>query len=170
MRRPILAVSLGAVLLMSAACDSDAEPVASAPSVAAPTPTPTPTVTTPDYSADTRKVCAGVQKIFDNDIEPFAAALSRMVVRKEAKLTKEAAASEQLARKQLRTVASKLVKATAGAEDPEVVTAGRASAAKFTASAGDDKLYDRLKSTKDLDRFIDGKMGDWLTPISGYCA
>ena len=167
MRRPILAVSLGAVLLTSAAC-SDSEPVASAPTTAAPSPTPT--VTAADYSADTRKVCASVQKIFDADIEPFAAALSRMVVRKEAKLTKEAAASEQLARKQLRTVASKLVKATAGAEDPEVVTAGKASAAKFTASAGDDKLYDRLKSTKDLNRFIDGKMGDWLTPISGYCA
>jgi hypothetical protein len=168
MRRPILAVSLGAVLLTGAACDSAAEPVASAPSVAAPSPTPT--VTTPDYSADTRKVCDDVQKIFDNDIEPFAAALSRMVVRKEAKLAKEAAASEQLARKQLRTVASKLVKATAGADDPEIVTAGKASAAKFTASAGDDKLYDKLRSTKDLNRFIDGKLGDWLTPISGYCA
>jgi hypothetical protein len=168
MRRPILAVSLGAVLLMSAACDSDAEPVASASTAAAPNPTPT--VTAADYSADTRKVCASVQKIFDNDLAPFGTALGKMIAYKEAKLPKEAEKSEQAATKQLRTVATKIEKATESAEDPEVMMAGKASAAKFVLSAEDKKLLDKVKTDKDVNRFIDGKMGDWLTPISGYCA
>jgi hypothetical protein len=167
MRRAFLAVTLGGVLLTGAACDSDAKPAAIASSAA---PVPAPTVSAPDYTADTREVCVQVKKVFDNDIKPFGTALGKMVLFKEEKLSKEADKSEQAARKQLRTVASKIIKATEDAQDPAVVTAGKASAAKFTRSAGDAKLYDSVKSTTDLNRLIDGKMGDWLTPISGYCA
>jgi hypothetical protein len=168
MRRAILAVTLGGVLLTSAACDSAAKPVASAPSVAAPTPTPT--VSAADYSADTRKVCDNVQKIFDNDIKPFGAALGKMIVFKDAKLSAEVTNAQKAATAQLKTVATKLRKATKDAEDPAVMMAGESSAAKLDLSAADKKLYDQVKNEKDVDRFIDGHVGDWLTPISGYCA
>jgi hypothetical protein len=168
MRRAFMAVTLGGVLLAGTACDSDAQPTATGATTAAPTPAPT--ASTPDYSANTRLICADVQKVFDTDIEPFGTALGKMIAFKEEKLVKEAEKSEKAARQKLRTVATKIIKATAPADDVAVVMAGKASADKFIASAADDKLYDKLKSSKDLNRFIDGKMGDWLTPISGYCA
>jgi hypothetical protein len=168
MRRAILAATLGAVLLTGTACDSDAEPTGSG--VSAATRTPTPHASTPDYSANTRKICTDVQKVFDTDIEPFGTALGKMIAFKEEELPKEAAKSEKAARKQLKTVATKITKTTADADDVAIVMAGKATADKFTASAADDKLYDGITSAKDLNRFIDGKLGDWLTPISGYCA
>jgi hypothetical protein len=168
MRRAILAATLGAALLTGTACDSDAEPTASGGS-AAPS-APTPTVSIAAYAANTRKICDDVQKIFDTDITPFGTALGKMIAYKEEKLPKEADKYEKAARKQLKTVATKITNATQNAEDAAIVTAGKASAAKFTASAADDKLYDSIKSSQDLNRFIDGKLGEWLTPISGYCA
>lgn len=168
MQRALMTVTLGSVLLTGAACDSDAQPTATGATTAAPSPAPT--ISTPDHSANTRLICADVQKIFDTDIKPFGTALGRMIAFKEERLVKEAEKSEKAARKQLRTVATKIVKATEDAEDVAVVMAGKASADKFTASAADDKVYDKLKSSKDLNRFIDGVMGNWLTPISGYCA
>jgi hypothetical protein len=168
MRPAILAATLGALLLTGAACDSDANPAASG--VSAAPPVPAPAISTPDYSADTRQICADVQRIFDTDIEPFGTALGKMIAYREEKLPKAAEKSEKAARKQLKTVATKITKATDGAQDAAIMMAGKATADKFTASAADDKLYDGIKSTKDLNRFIDGKLGEWLTPISGYCA
>jgi hypothetical protein len=152
--------------LTSTACDSDAKRVASAPSVAA----PTPTVSAADYSADTRKVCDGVQKVFDNDIKPFGAALGKMIVYKDAKLPAEVTKAQTAATAQLKSVAAKLRKVTKDAEDPAVMMAGESSAAKLDLSAADKKLYNQVKNEKDVDRFIDKHVGEWLTPISGYCA
>jgi hypothetical protein len=170
MRRAFLAVTFGAVLLTGAACDSDAEPTAGGPSAVAAAPTPVPTVSAEDYSADTRKVCDAVQKVFDDDLAPFGAALGKMITFKEAKLPKEAEKSEAAAVKQLKVVATRIVGATEKAQDPAIMMAGKASADKFTLSAADKKLLDTVKTEKDVNRFIDGKMGEWLTPISGYCA
>ena len=167
MRRAILAVTFGAVLLTGTACDHDAKPAATGGSAS---PAPLPSVSAADYSANTRKVCKDVHKIFDTDIAPFGTALGKMMAYKEEKLPKEANKSEKLARQQLKTVATKIINATADAQDTAIAVAGKATAAKFIASAADDKLYDNIKNAKDLNRFIDGKLGEWLTPISGYCA
>ena len=32
------------------------------------------------------------------------------------------------------------------------------------------KLFDKIKSTKDLDKVLEGEMTNWLTPVAGYCA
>ena len=168
MRRALLAVTLGGVLLTGAACDGDTEPKASAPS--APAPTPEPTVSAADYTADTRKVCDNVKKIFDDDLEPFGTALGKMIAFKEAKLPADAAKAQKTAAKQLKTVAGNIRTQTKAAQDPAIRAAGEASAKKFSASADDKAFYAKIKSTKDLDRVIDGQMGEWLTPIAGYCA
>jgi hypothetical protein len=115
-------------------------------------------------------VCDAVQKVFDEDLEPFGTALGKMITFKEAKLPKEAEQSEAAAVKQLKAVAAKIVVVTEKAQDPAIVMAGKSSADKFTLSASDKKLLDAVKTEKDVNRFIDGKMGEWLTPISGYCA
>jgi hypothetical protein len=168
MRRALLAVALGSVLLTATACDSDAETPAAAP--AASTPSTAPTITGPDYSANTKLVCGKVEKVFDADLESFGTQMGKMIAHKEAKQTAEAEKAEKAAAAGLKSIGVKVKKETAVAEDPELKAAGEVSAAKFATSAADGKFFDSIKTTKDLDRTIEGKMTDWLSPVAGYCA
>jgi hypothetical protein len=168
MRRAFLALALGGVLLSAAACDSDAGSTTAAP--AATTPSAAPTSAAPDYSANTKLVCGKVEKVFNSDLESFGTQLGKMIAYKEAKQTSEADKAEKAAAKQLKDVGAKVRRETAAAEDPELVTAGATSAGKFARSAADTKFFDSIKTTKDLDRTIEAKMTDWLSPVAGYCA
>ncbi|HET9517949.1 MAG TPA: hypothetical protein VFO77_09515 [Actinoplanes sp.] len=178
MRRALMTVTLGTVLLTGAACGTASEPPApggtgapppaaaqaSAAQASAANPSPP-----NEKSPNTAKVCAEVQKVFNNDTAPIGAELAMMLVHKERKAKDQAAKAEENARKQLRTVAGKLKQATAGAEEAAVKAAGATSAGKLNASAADAKAFDELKSSADLNKFIDTKMADWLSPISGHC-
>jgi hypothetical protein len=168
MRRAILAVTLGGVLLTGAACGSDAK----TPRTAAPAPTPSaaPTTPAPDYSANTTLVCGKLQKVFNDDLKVFGAQVGKMIAYKEAKQAPEAAAAQKAAATQLKAVGTKVRTETAAAEDPELQSAGAASAAKFVKSSADTKLFDRIKTTTDLNRTIQTQMAEWLNPVAGYCA
>ena len=168
MRRAFLAVALGGLLLTAAACDSDAESTAAAP--AATTPSTTPTSAAPDYTANTKLVCDKVSAIFSKDLNGFHTEMGKMIARKEAKEAAEAELAEKAAKAQLKTVGGKIKKETAAAEDPDLQTAGAASAAKLAKSAADAKFFDGIKTTKDLDGKIEGKLTDWMSPVTGFCA
>jgi hypothetical protein len=168
MRRAILALALGGILLTGAACDSDAKDAASAGAAA--TPTAEPSSAGPDYSANTKLVCDNLQKVFDNDLEGFGTQVGKMIAHKEAKQAPEAALAQQAASAQLKTVGAKVKQETAAAQDPELQTAGATSAEKFVKSAGDAKFFARIKTTKDLDRTIESQLKEWLNPVAGYCA
>jgi hypothetical protein len=169
MRRTLLAVALGGVLLAATACSGDDEkspaaaPPASTPSTAA-------SIAGPDYAANTKLVCGKVEKVFDADLDIFGTQMGKMIAHKEAKQTAEAEQAEKAAAAGLKNIAAKVKKETAVAEDPELKTAGATSAAKFAQSAADAKFFDSIKTTNDLNRTIEGKMTDWLSPVAGYCA
>jgi hypothetical protein len=170
MRRALLAVSLGGLLLTGAACSSgggDSEPqapVAQAPSSAATT------VPAPNYYANTRKVCGKLNKIFEDEVAQFGSEMGKMIAYKEAKQADEAAQAQKAASKQLKDVGTKVRKETAAAEDPDLKAAGAASATKFTKSAADKTLFEKIKTTKDLDKTLTAKMPDWMDPVAGLCA
>ena len=168
MRRALLAVALGGVLLAATACDSDDKSPAAAPAAALPSAAAI--SAGPDYSANTKLVCGKVEKVFDADLENFGTQMGKMIAHKEAKQTAEAEKAEKAAAAGLKSIAVKVKKETAVAEDPELKVAGAASAAKFAQSAADAKFFDSIKTAKDLDRTIEGKMTDWLSPVAGYCA
>jgi hypothetical protein len=169
MRRALTATVLGGLLLTAAtACSGDAETPAAAPTWA--TPSAEQTSPAPDYSADTKRVCAEVEKIFDKDMESFGTELGKMIAYKEAKATAEAEAAEKAAKKELKDIGAKVRKETAAAQDPELKDAGATSASRFAKSAADAKLFDGIKSTKDLDRVMESQMTVWLTPVAGPCA
>ena len=171
MRRAFLAVTLGG-LLAAGACSSDAETPAAAPAVASAATTPSAEVTTPppDYSANTKLVCGKVEKIFDAELADFGTQIGKMIAYKEAKQTAEAEKAEKAARRELKDIGAKVKKITTVAQDPQLKSAGATSAAKFTRSASDTRFFDSIKTTKDLDRTIEAKMTEWLTPVAGYCA
>lgn len=170
MRTALLAVSLGGLLLTGAACssgDSDKTPIAEAPAP------PSPVVTTsppPDYSADTRKVCAALDKVFDTDVAQFGAAMGKMIAYKEAKQAEEAEAARKVASRELKDVSAKVRRTTAAADDPDLKEAGAVSATKFSRSAADKAMFDKVRTTRDLDRTLKARMPDWMDPVAGVCA
>lgn len=171
MRRALLAVSLGAMMLTGTACDSAAPRTEAAPAPIVETPSEAPTSPPPDYTADTRKVCGGVQQAVGTKLPAsFGTQIGKMIAYKEAKDPADADKYEQAAVKLLKSAADDIQRRTAAAQDPDLRTAGAASAAKLTRSATDSAFFDEIKSTKDLDRIIEARMGEWLGPITGYCA
>jgi hypothetical protein len=163
MRRALLAVSLSGLLLTGAACSSGGD--SDDPTAEAPATVPTTAATTsppPNYTANTKKVCA--------ELEDFGTEIGKMIAYKEAKQADNAEKAEKAAGNQLKEVSAQIRKETAAAQDPELKTAGAASAAKFSKSATDTKFFDKIKSTKDLDKVLEGEMTNWLTPVAGYCA
>ena len=121
-------------------------------------------------SASTRKVCASLDKIFDADVAQFGTAMGKMIAYKEAKQTAEAEQARKSASKELKEVGAKVRKETATAEDPNLKQAGAVSATKFSRSASDKALFDKVRTTKDLDRTLKTKMPDWMDPVAGLCA
>jgi hypothetical protein len=169
MRRAILAMALGGILLTGAACDRDAktrDTAAPQASSAKAVPSASPE---PDYSADTKVVCGKLEKVFNDDLEAFGAQVGKMIAYKEAKQAPEADKAMKAAGAQLKAVGAKVRTETAAAQDPELQSAGATSAAKFVKSASDAKLFARIRTTKDLNRTIEGQMTEWLTPVAGYC-
>jgi hypothetical protein len=168
MRRAFLAVALGGVLLTGAACDSAADTKDNAAPAAAPSAAPSSAV--PDYSADTQAVCGRVEKLYNGGLEGFNTQMGKMIANKEAKLTPEAAAARKAAGQELKNVGTKIGQATATAQDPALQQAGSVSAAKFAAAAADNRFFDKIKSQKDFEGVIQGRLQEWLTPIAGYCS
>jgi hypothetical protein len=167
MRRAIVAVTIGGVLLTASACDSKTDPDA-APATAT-TPSAAPASSAPDYSANTAVVCGNVQKIFDTGLKDFATDLGKMIANKEAKQTAAAATAQKAAAKELKDVGEQVKDATESAEDPDVQSAGAESAAKFMKTASDAGFFNKIKTTKDLDKIIEAQLNEWFTPVAGYC-
>jgi hypothetical protein len=178
MRRALLAVALGGVLVTGTACNADRPTGASAaPAASSPSPesadvaaSPAATDASPDYSADTRVICGRLETVFTDDLTAFHAQMGKMIANKEAKLTPEAAKAQQAASAELKKVGAKIKKETAAAQDPELRAAGAASAAKFEKSATDKAFFQQIKTQKDYDRVIEDQLQRWFTPAAGYCA
>jgi hypothetical protein len=174
MRRALLAVALGGVLLTGTACNADRPTGASAAPVA---PSPTPesadvaaSPQAPDYSADTRAICGRLETVFNDDLTAFHTQMGKMIANKEAKLAPEAAKAQKAAGAELKKVGAKIKKETAAAQDPELRAAGAVSAAKLEKSATDTSFFKKIKTEKDYDRLIEDQLQQWFTPAAGYCA
>jgi hypothetical protein len=167
MRRALLAVIAAGTLLAGAACDSDAKD-SDAADAPAPSASPSASVA-PDYTANTKLVCADLQKIYQVELRDFGAAMGKMITYKEAKQTTEAKKAEAAAAVKLKAVAAKIRTTTADAEDPEIMAAGQTSAAKVDASATDRKYITKIKTLKDLNGTIETQLTEWLSPVAGFC-
>jgi hypothetical protein len=168
MRRALLAVLAGSLLLPVAACDTDAKKSKEAEPVATVT-VPDSLPPLPDYSVNTRLVCARLQAVYSGELRDFGTAMGQMITFKEAKQAPDAAKAENAAAGKLKAAAAKIRQDTATAEDPDFQAAGEASAAKFEQSATDRKYFDRVKTINDLNGTLEPQMAKWLTPVSAFC-
>ncbi|MFC3380620.1 hypothetical protein [Couchioplanes azureus] len=172
MRRTLLAAALGGLLLTGAGCGSDDTTESAAPAPVAPAASSTAATTTPppDYSADTKRICDRVDKIFDAALKGFGTELGKMIAYKEADQADNAKAAQQAAGKELKEAAAKVRKETAAAQDPKLEEAGASTATRLAKSATDTKLFDGIKAEKDLDKVLQSAMTNWLSPVAGRCA
>jgi ABC-type multidrug transport system ATPase subunit len=171
MRRVLLAVVAGGLLLSGAACGSDAKngsDEAQAPTFVDPT-SAAPVVTEPDYSANTKQVCTRLTTIYQGELADFGTAMGKLITYREAKQTAEAKKAANTAAAELKAVAVKIRKETGAAQDPELKDAGVTSAVKLETSAKDRKYITKVKTLKDLNKTIEGQLTEWLTPVAGYC-
>jgi hypothetical protein len=174
MRRAILAVIAGGVLVTSAACGDDAKNEdTAAPAVTTPAattaPAPAASSVGPDFTADTVKVCERLDKVFTTEFGDFGEALGKMIAHKEAKETASADKAEKQAATELKAVGTQIRKETASAQDPELKTLATTSAQRIEASAKDLGYIEDIKSTKDLDSSLKDKITEWISPVAGYC-
>jgi hypothetical protein len=168
MRRALLAVFAGSlVLLPVAACDTDAKSTAAPEiTVSAPEESLPPL---PDYTASTKQVCTQLQAVYTGELRNFGTAMGQMVTFKAAKQTADVEKAENAAAGQLKAAGAKIRQDTAAAADPDFHAAGETSAAKFEQSATDRKYFDRVKTIGDLNGTLEPQMAQWLTPVSAFC-
>jgi hypothetical protein len=168
MRRALLVVLAGGLLLPVAACDSDAtESNAAPPATVQPAESLPPPP--PDYTISTQMVCTRLQSVYTDELRDFGTAMGKLVSFKEAKQTADAEKAETAAAGKLKAAGAKIRQDTATAEDPQFQAAGENAAARFEQSATDRKYFDRVKTLKDLDSTLQPQMAQWLTPVTTFC-
>jgi hypothetical protein len=166
MRRALLVVLAGGLLLPVAACDNAKK------STTAPTASVAPSATLPplpDYTVDTQMVCTQLQSVYSGELRQFGTAMGKLVSLKEAEQTADVEKAESDAAAKLKAAGAKIRQDTATAKDPDFKAAGETSAAKFDQSATDRKYFDRVKTLKDLNSTLQPQMAQWLTPVSSFC-
>ncbi|RZU50563.1 hypothetical protein EV385_2338 [Krasilnikovia cinnamomea] len=168
MRRVILAVTLGGVLLSGAACSNDTKTTADAAAPAA-TPATATTTAAPDYTADSKKVCDGLEKELQKGAEAFGVELGKMIGYKETKQTQNAAKAKKAAATELKNWAADVKKATSAAKDPKLQAAGAEAADNLVKAAEGDAFFAKFKTEKDVDKHFETELNAWFAPLSTIC-
>ncbi|BFU42008.1 hypothetical protein [Krasilnikovia sp. MM14-A1004] len=167
MRRAILAVTLGGVLLSGAACSNDTKTAdAAAPAGA---PATTTTTAAPDYTADSKKICGGLEKELQKDAEAFGAELGKMIGYKQTKQTQNAAKAQKAAATELKNWAADVKKATAAAKDPKLQAAGAEASANLVKAAEGDAFFAKFKTEKDVEKNFETELNAWFAPLTPIC-
>ncbi|WP_221329467.1 hypothetical protein [Actinoplanes sp. L3-i22] len=167
MRRFILAVTTGALLLTGTACGSTSEDATDAAAPAA-TVAASPSA---DFTADTKKVCDSVGTLLGGKkMEDFGVELGKTIAYKQAKQTANATKARTDAGKRLKAVGAALNASTAKAQDPDLKAAGTESLKRIDASASDDAFFAKFKTLKDIDSVLEAEMTGWLEPMDKFCS
>ncbi|GAA4588678.1 hypothetical protein BJY16_008643 [Actinoplanes octamycinicus] len=170
MRRIILAVTTGALLLTGTACGSKSDDTA-APAAPAATTATTSAAPAADYTADTKKTCGDLTKLLSGQsMVKFGEELGKMIGYKQAKATAQAKQARTDAGKKLKELAAEVTKSTGAAQDPELKAAGEKVAQSITTSAGDDAFFAKFKTEKDVDKALETEMTAWFTPLDTFCS
>ncbi|MDI6103839.1 hypothetical protein QLQ12_35015 [Actinoplanes sp. NEAU-A12] len=173
MRRAILAVLAGGLLLSSTACSDDPKSSGvAAPAAATPSASAEPVVSasaTPDYTAANKVVCDRLDKTFDTEFGDFGGALGKLMAVQEEKDTANADKAKKQAATELKAIGTQIRKETADAVDPELKAVAATSAQRIEDSAKDLEFIETIKSMKDLDSSLKDQITEWISPLAGYC-
>jgi hypothetical protein len=178
MRRVLLALTAG-ILVVTTGCGTARTPAPSGttgapPAPAAPAPggasgaAPAATATTTGETAlaSTRALCEGLGQVYTKNMGSFAEALSKMVADGE----KSRDASREKAQQALTAFATAIRDTTASSTIGDARADGKRTADLMQAKAADDKFFDQVKTSKDLDRVLGPDLKKWLAPVDSHCS
>jgi hypothetical protein len=176
MRRPLMAMALGGLLLIGPGCGSDSQPAATAPAT-----TPAVTSAAPsasaDYTADTKKVCDEIKKALGEEANGFAEELGKVIVYQQTGNRALADKATAAAQQKLEAFASTVEEKTAAAQNPDVRAAGQEAARNIRATATNDQFFASLKEVKlntsqERSAFttkLEKESSSWAAPLGAFC-
>jgi hypothetical protein len=175
MKRIVLVVTAGALLLTGAACgsttDTDAGTAAAAPTATTASAVPVAASPSADYAADTKKTCDQVLSVLGGEkMKSFGEKLGEQIAYTTAKQSASAKKARTAAGVKLKDAAVALNGVTAKAQDPEVKAAGKEIQKRMNASAEDDAFFAKFKTVKDVDKVLETQMESWMEPLNASCA
>lgn len=166
MRRAATALVVWGLLLTVAGCSLSQNHASGQPGGGAQAATVDPSVQA--SLADTRSVCDAVGKAYSKNYATFASALSKLVSSRKGSAT-GAKTAEMDAQSALRGFAEDLRGATATSTNTQVRTDGTQAADQLKAHADDATIFDKVKTTSDVQALLGPTMKGWLMPISNHC-
>jgi hypothetical protein len=160
MRRAVLVLAVGAVLLAPAACGTAKSPSAGGPTAAgAPIATAAP---------ETKALCEALGQVYGKDLGPFAAALSKMVADRKTPAT--AKASQDQAQQKLGALATAIRGAGQSSTDAQLKADAKRTAEQLQAKSADEKFFSAIKTSADVDTTLGPTMKQWLSPAAQHCS
>ena len=168
MRRAAMALAvLGLAVTAAAGCSlksNEAGSPAGAPGQAAASMDPTVQASL----ADTRNVCDAIGKVYSKDYATFATALSKLATSRKSNAAAQSSSKMQ-AQGALKGFADDLRGATQASTNTQVRTDGAQAADQLQQHAGDNTIFDKVKTTSDVQTLLGSTMKGWLAPLSNHC-
>jgi hypothetical protein len=162
MRRAILSLVVGGVLLVAAACDSTPTTTPGGP--------PGPGQAAAQASmADTRAMCENIGKVYGTNVGALASALGKLIG-SPGPTGDGAKTAKAQAQQALGSFADAIRTATQESHDPQVRSDGQQAADQLRSKASDAKLFDGIKTSNDLNTLIGPTLKDWLAPVMKHCS
>jgi hypothetical protein len=163
MRRTVLVLTVGGVLLTAGACGTARH----AGTTAAPAPVVAQSAVAagqPAAQTETKAFCEGLGDVYNKNMGPFAEALTKMVAAGGAK------ASQAQAAQKLSAFATAVRGAAATSQDPQLRADGKQAADQLQAKSADSALFAKVKTTADVNTILGPTLKEWLAPVAHHCS
>lgn len=152
MRRTILTLLVGGVLLSAAACGTATD-----------TPTATPAVQAPAASAPAAvaSTCEALGQAYSKNIAALAESLTTLVA--DRKTAAQAQAS-------LASFATAVADATKASQDAQFRADGKQAADQMRTRSADTKFFAAIKTKEDVAQTMGPTLTGWLSPVTRHCS
>lgn len=161
MRRAILALTVGGVLL-TAACGTEPIPAASGPAATGKAVAAQPAL------VESKALCEALGRVYSENMGPFAQTLSKMIADRHAPGGEKA--SSEPAQQTLSAFAKAIRGATQSSADAKVRADGKKTADRLQATSTDEKFFAKVQSDKDVNTVLGPTLKQWLAPVSQHCS
>ncbi|MCY1138163.1 hypothetical protein OWR29_09155 [Actinoplanes sp. Pm04-4] len=108
-----------------------------------------------------RTTCEALGRAYQANMAPLAEALTKLVADRKTIAT---------AQQSLASFATAVQDATAASADPDLKSAGKQAATQMHQKSTDEKFFNAIKTTKDVDKTLGPTLTGWLSPVTRHCS
>jgi len=158
MRRAVLGVVVGGLLLGAAACGTARNPTPGAG-------TPGGTVSLSPEQAQTKATCEAIGTVYTKNMGSFAEALSRMVAGGTG-----AEAARKDAQQKLSAFGTAVRQTTQSSTDAKFRADGKQAADRLQTTSTNVAFFTKIKTTQDVTEVLGPTLKGWLAPVTNHCS